>query len=148
MPTLSPPALPATRFLEILVAIALVTMGLLGALHWLHASQASSAARYQRAEAVQQAAAMHKRLQADRQGALAGDYDGQQMPTACARPGGSDRLPQAQYRLCLWQLGLAQTLSDGQAMVQTADGRTHITVSWRALPGRPGRESHTLTVQP
>lgn len=143
------PTLAVARFLEILVATALIASGLIGTLHWLYGRQADSLDRYLHAEAVQQAAAMQSRLQADRKGALAGNYDGDQIPTACARPG-SDAGPkaQAQYRLCLWQLDLALTLPGGRAKVQTTGAHAQITVLWRSASGRNGIESHAITVQP
>lgn len=137
---------------EVMITLVVISAGLLGTLKGLYQSLTDLNASYQRTAAVQKAAEMVERLRANRQGALAGDFDGggSSAPQSCSAPdAGADSKAHAQYRLCLWRRDLGNALSLGQGSVETADGKTLITVTWSQPRSQGGKaESHSIKVLP
>lgn len=135
---------------EVMVTLVVISAGLLGSLKGLYQNLGDLNASYQRTAAVQKAAEMVERLRANRQGALAGDFDGEggTAPRSCSAPGdGADGKAHAQYRLCLWQRDLGNALFQGRGSVKTSEGKTLITVTWSHPRSGDGKtENHSIKV--
>lgn len=137
--------------IEVMVTLVVISAGLLGTLQWLYRGLSELNASYQRTVAVQKAAEMVERLRANREGALAGDFDGSsEAPASCSPPAANAAIRMhAQYRLCLWQTDLGNALAQGRGSVQSAGGHTTITVSWRHPRSSSGMpDSHSITIRP
>lgn len=138
--------------IEVLVALAVLAVGLLGiAALYLDSLRAGRTAIY-RTQAVNVAADLADRIRANR--AVPVNYetalDDAVVPVAaCETSGGCTRAEMAQNDLASWKAQLAALLPNGDGSVVVTPGNPNsyvITVQWNE-PGSDGALTYTLTVE-
>lgn len=118
--------------LEVLVAIVVLSIGLLGLAGLMASSLKNSHSAYQRTQATWLAYDALDRMRANRQVALAGGYN----LALGAAPGGSDL---AAGDLSEWDTALADTLPAGDGSIAVAaGGAVKVIVQWNDTRGTGG----------
>lgn len=118
--------------LEVLVAIVVLSIGLLGLAGLMASSLKNSHSAYQRTQATWLAYDVLDRMRANRAVALAGGYN----LALGATPGGSAL---AAADLSEWDAALSNTLPVGDGSIAvTANGRATIIVQWNDARGTGG----------
>lgn len=119
--------------LEVLVAIVVLSIGLLGLAGLMASSLKNSHSAYQRTQATWLAYDALDRMRANRQVALVGGYN---LALGAAAPGGSDL---AAIDLGEWDTALTNTLPAGDGSIAVAAGGVvKIIVQWNDTRGTGG----------
>jgi len=137
---------------EVLVALAVLAVGLLGiAALYLDSLRAGRTAIY-RTQAINVAADLADRIRANRESAVTygTDFgDAVAAVPACLTAVGCSAAEMAQHDLAEWKASLATLVPNGQGRVVVTAGNPNsyvITVQWTE-PGTDGALSYTLTVE-
>ena len=126
--------------LEVLVAIVVMSIGLLGLAGLMASSLKNSHSAYQRTQATWLAYDALDRMRANRQIALAGGYN----LALGATPGGSAL---AAIDLGEWDTALANTLPAGDGSIAVAaGGAVRIVVQWNDARGIGGKDDEKFIV--
>lgn len=126
--------------LEVLVAIVVLSIGLLGLAGLMASSLKNSHSAYQRTQATWLAYDALDRMRANRQVALAGGYN----LALGAAPGGSAL---AATDLGEWDAALANTLPAGDGSIAVAaGGAVKIIVQWNDTRGTGGNDAEQFIV--
>jgi type IV pilus assembly protein PilV len=126
--------------LEVLIALIILAIGLLGlAGMQLHGLRDNHSA-FLRSQATYLAAEIIDRMQANREAALAGEYDieSEEEPTGASSKALTD--------LEEWKANLA-TLPEGDGSVKVVDGTASVTVKWRDMSSRGNATSFQTDVR-
>jgi type IV pilus assembly protein PilV len=133
--TSSAPRQRGFSLLEILVALAVLSIGLLGLAALQTMSLRMGHDSYQRTQATMLAYDMVDRMRANRAALTAGRYD---LVTFADNPTGTDCVASActpddlaNYDIRTWKTVLAAKLSQGQGAISTSGTQRTITVQWR-----------------
>lgn len=142
--------------LEVLVAMLVLSIGLLGLAGLMASSMRNNQSAYHSTQATWFAYDILDRMRANRAGALAGNYSAALSSPACsmAAPAGSI----AAQDIGGWKNMIACALpeGDGSIVVNGANRRVTVTVQWNdsrgsvdtaALPGSAGSATRQLTVE-
>jgi len=126
--------------LEVLVAIVVLSIGLLGLAGLMASSLKNSHSAYQRTQATWLAYDALDRMRANRQVAMAGGYN----LALGATPGGSAL---AAIDLGEWDAALANTLPAGKGSIAVAaGGAVKIVVQWNDARGTGGKDDEKFIV--
>jgi type IV pilus assembly protein PilV len=126
--------------LEVLVAIVVLSIGLLGLAGLMASSLKNSHSAYQRTQATWLAYDALDRMRANRQVALAGGYN----LALGAAPGGSDL---AATDLGEWDAALTNTLPAGDGSIAVAaGGAVKVIVQWNDTRGTGGNDAEQFIV--
>ena len=126
--------------LEVLVAIVVLSIGLLGLAGLMASSLKNSHSAYQRTQATWLAYDALDRMRANRQVALAGGYN----LALGATPGGSDL---AATDLGEWDAALTNTLPAGDGSIAVAaGGAVKVIVQWNDTRGTGGNDAEQFIV--
>ena len=126
--------------LEVLVAVLVMSIGLLGLAGLMASSLKNSHSAYQRTQATWLAYDVLDRMRANRQVALAGGYN----LALKAAPGGNGL---AKDDLAEWDTALAGTLPDGDGSIAVAAGGVvKIIVQWNDTRGTGGDATEQFIV--
>ena len=126
--------------LEVLVAVLVMSIGLLGLAGLMASSLKNSHSAYQRTQATWLAYDVLDRMRANRQVALAGGYN----LALGAAPGGNGL---AKDDLAEWDTALAGTLPDGDGSIAVAaKGVVKIIVQWNDTRGTGGDATEQFIV--
>ena len=123
--------------IEVLVAVLVLSIGLIGLASLQGNALKANHSAYMRAQATILAYDMFDMMRVDRRAALQGDYDG----VHAAPPSGSDL---ASVELNRWVTDLQNTLPAAQAEIDTNDGFITISVTWDDSRGEEPSETFTL----
>lgn len=117
--------------IEVLVAVLVLSIGLIGLAALQVAALQANQISYQRSQATNLAYDVIERMRANRQAALNGNYDTPfQDPPECEDP--SDGGSLAQTDLNQWHMALSCSLSGGQGQITTnANNIVGVTIRWR-----------------
>lgn len=137
--------------LEVMVAMVVLSIGLLGLAGLMASSMRNNQGAYHRTQATWLAYDALDRVRANRAGALAGAYAGAAAlgaPVACApltAPGGSV----AAQDITGWKnmLNCALPAGDGSIVVDAATRRVTVTVQWDDTRGTGGAAAQQFIVQ-
>ena len=126
--------------LEVLVAVVVLSIGLLGLAGLMASSLKNSHSAYQRTQATWLAYDALDRMRANRPAALAGGYN----LALGGTPGGSGV---AASDLSDWSTALANTLPAGQGSIDVKkDGTTRVIVQWDDTRGSGGKADEEFIV--
>lgn len=115
---------------EILVALLVLSIGLLGLAALQNTSLRFNTSAYYRTQATALSYDLADRMRANRQAALNGDYDGNYAPAACD-PNALGAGTIAQQDIASWRYALACRIPQSFGSVAiTADNDVTITVQW------------------
>jgi type IV pilus assembly protein PilV len=128
--------------IEIMVAVIVLSIGLLGAAGLQITGLKNNHSAQFRTEATIQAYAILERMRINKAVANAGDYD---ITMAAAAPGGSDI---KSTDLSFWLSSLASVLPSGDGSIATDGGTgvSTISVQWDDSRGSEGSTTQTFTV--
>lgn len=125
--------------LEVLVAMVVLSIGLLGLAGLMASSLKNSHSAYQRTQATWLAYDALDRMRANRQVALAGGYN----LALGATPGGSGM---AATDLSQWNTALGDTLPAGQGSIAVNGGAVTVIVQWNDTRGSGGLAAQQFQV--
>lgn len=135
--------------LEVLVAVLVLSIGLLGLAGLLASSIRNNQSAYQRTQATWLAYDIVDRMRVNRPAALASDYD-----TALGTPANCAANPtlsgaMAAQDLTGWKTLLACALpaGDGAVALNTATRQVTVTVQWNDSRGTSGNTAQTFQIQ-
>lgn len=122
--------------IEVLIALLVLSIGILGLATLQTASLGFNAGASQRTQATMLASDMAERMRANRQAALAGAYDiaFQDPAPACAAPSASGTV--AQQDISTWRMALACRVPLGTGSIARNGGEITLTVQWDDSHGR------------
>lgn len=129
--------------LEVLVAIVVLSIGLLGLAGLMATSLRNNQSAYHRSQAVLLAYDISERMRANRPAALTNAYD---ITIGTAAPAGTDM---AATDIAEWKAILARSLpaGDGAVSVTASTRRVTITVQWNDARGTQGSTAHQFQTQ-
>lgn len=130
--------------LEVLVAMLVLTIGLLGLAGLMASSMRNNLSASQRTQATWMAYDIIDRMRANRTSAIAGTYDTNWGAAACtvAAPTGT---VEAQD-IAAWKSQLGCVLPTGDGSIVTNAGRATVVIQWNDSRGSQGSTTETFTV--
>lgn len=130
--------------IEVLIAVLVMSIGLLGIAALQTTTVQFNRGAYLRSQATSLAYDIADRLRANRAAALNGDYDVDFADPApdCAAPDGDDVVEQD---LSAWSMALACTLPLGNGAIAVADGIATISISWDETRGQQAAETFVMS---